>query len=49
MSDTFSKVEVIIGVAHRRHFSTDLKLAVPISAPSGNFPLREKTVPDEEI
>jgi hypothetical protein len=28
MSDTFSKVEVIIGVARRRRFSTDLKLAV---------------------
>jgi len=28
MSDTFSKVEVITGVARRRHFSTDLKLAV---------------------
>src|SRR2546421_2356829 len=28
MSDTFSKVEVITGVAHRRRFSTDLKLAV---------------------
>ena len=28
MSDTFSKVEVITGVACRRRFSTDLKLAV---------------------
>ena len=28
MSDTFSKVEVINGVACRRRFSTDLKLAV---------------------
>jgi len=28
MSDTFSKVEVITGVAGRRRFSTDLKLAV---------------------
>ena len=28
MSDTFSKVEVITGVARRRGFSTDLKLAV---------------------
>src|SRR5271170_3375635 len=28
MSDTFSKVEVITGVARRRRFSTDLKLAV---------------------
>jgi transposase len=28
MSDTFSKVEVISGVARRRRFSTDLKLAV---------------------
>ena len=27
MSDTFSKVEVITGVARRRRFSTDLKLA----------------------
>jgi len=26
MSDTFSKVEVITGVARRRRFSTDLKL-----------------------
>ncbi len=28
MSDTFSKVEVITGVARRRRFSTDMKLAV---------------------
>jgi hypothetical protein len=28
MSDTFSKVEVITGVARRRRFATDLKLAV---------------------
>src|SRR5438046_10029790 len=28
MSDTFSKVEVITGIARRRRFSTDLKLAV---------------------
>jgi transposase len=28
MSDTYSKVEVISGVARRRRFSTDLKLAV---------------------
>jgi transposase-like protein len=28
MSDTFSKVEVIGGVARRRRFSTELKLAV---------------------
>jgi hypothetical protein len=28
MSDAFSKVEVITGVAPRRRFSTDLKLAV---------------------
>ena len=28
MSDLFSKVEVITGVARRRRFSTDLKLAV---------------------
>jgi transposase len=28
MSETFSKVEVITGVARRRRFSTDLKLAV---------------------
>ena len=28
MSDTFSKVEVITGVARRRRFSTDLKLGV---------------------
>ena len=28
MSDTFSKVEVISGIARRRRFSTDLKLAV---------------------
>jgi transposase len=28
MSDTFSKVETITGVARRRRFSTDLKLAV---------------------
>jgi transposase len=28
MSDTFSKVEVITGVARRRRFSTDLKLAL---------------------
>jgi hypothetical protein len=28
MSDAFSKVEVITGVARRRHFSTELKLAV---------------------
>jgi transposase len=28
MSDTFSKVEVIIGVARRRRFSTEQKLAV---------------------
>jgi hypothetical protein len=28
MSDTFSKVEVITGVARRRRFSTDVKLAV---------------------
>src|SRR3954469_3890651 len=28
MSDTFSKVEVISGVARRRRFSTELKLAV---------------------
>src|SRR5271154_1864506 len=28
MSDTFSKVEVLTGVARRRRFSTDLKLAV---------------------
>jgi len=28
MSDTFLKVEVITGVARRRRFSTDLKLAV---------------------
>ena len=28
MSDTFSKIEVITGVARRRRFSTDLKLAV---------------------
>jgi len=27
MSDTFSKVEVITGVARQRRFSTDLKLA----------------------
>jgi hypothetical protein len=27
MSDTFSKVEVITGVARRRRFSTELKLA----------------------
>ena len=27
-SDTFSKVEVITGIARRRRFSTDLKLAV---------------------
>src|SRR4030081_104931 len=28
MSDTFSKVEVISGVARRRRFSTELKLAL---------------------
>jgi transposase len=28
MSDTFSKVEVITGIARRRRFPTDLKLAV---------------------
>ena len=28
MSDTFSKVEVITGIARRRRFSIDLKLAV---------------------
>ena len=28
MSDTFSKVEVITGVARRRRFSTEFKLAV---------------------
>jgi len=28
MSDTFSKVEVITGIACRRRFSADLKLAV---------------------
>ena len=28
MSNTFSKVEVITGVARRRRFSTELKLAV---------------------
>ena len=28
MSETFSKVEVITGVARRRRFSTELKLAV---------------------
>jgi transposase len=28
MSDTFSKVEAITGVARRRRFSTELKLAV---------------------
>jgi hypothetical protein len=28
MSDTFSNIEVITGVARRRRFSTDLKLAV---------------------
>jgi len=28
MSDTFSKVEVISGIARRRRFSTELKLAV---------------------
>lgn len=28
MSDTFSKVEVITGVARRRRFSTELKLVV---------------------
>jgi transposase len=28
MSDTFSQIEVISGVARRRHFSTELKLAV---------------------
>ena len=28
MSDTFSKVEVITGVARRRRFSTDVKLAI---------------------
>ena len=28
MSDTFSKVEVITGVARRRRFSSELKLAV---------------------
>ena len=28
MSDTFSKVEVITGVARRRRFPTELKLAV---------------------
>ena len=28
MSDTFSKVEVITGVARRRRFSTELKLAL---------------------
>jgi transposase len=28
MSDTFSKVEVITGVARRRRFSTEQKLAV---------------------
>ena len=28
MSDTFSKIEVITGVARRRRFSTELKLAV---------------------
>jgi transposase len=30
MSDTFSKVEVITGVARRRRLSTDLKLAVVV-------------------
>jgi transposase len=28
LSDTFSKVEVITGVARRRRFSTDVKLAI---------------------
>jgi transposase len=28
MSDTFSKIEVITGVARRRRFPTDLKLAI---------------------
>jgi transposase-like protein len=28
MSDTFSKIEVITGIARRRRFSIDLKLAV---------------------
>jgi transposase len=28
MSDTFSKVEVITGVARRRRFSAELKLAL---------------------
>src|SRR6476620_10071484 len=28
MSDTFSRIEVITGVARRRRFSTELKLAV---------------------
>jgi hypothetical protein len=28
MSDTFSKVEVITGVARRRRFPTDLKLTI---------------------
>jgi transposase len=32
MSDTFSKVEVISGVAGRRRFSTELKLAVVAEA-----------------
>jgi transposase len=32
MSDTFSKVEVITGVARRRRFSTELKLAVVAEA-----------------
>jgi hypothetical protein len=32
MSDTCSKVEVITGVARRRRFSTDLKLAVVAEA-----------------
>jgi transposase len=32
MSDTFSKIEVISGVARRRRFSTELKLAVVAEA-----------------
>jgi transposase len=45
MSDTFSKVEVISGVARRRRFSTELKLAVVVETMQpGVNPQRPGTV-----
>ena len=46
MSDTFSKVEVITGVARRRRFSTELKLAVVAETMQSVPPPRVVTQPD---